>query len=198
MLSLKGSMKNKKLLLLATSNQHKLREIRHILGKSFTIKGMRVKVKEDQDTFEGNALKKAQALSKKHQALALADDSGLMVKCLKGRPGVRSARYASPPTTDNLCAKLLKEMRGCPRRSARFVCAIALVQPSKKTRIVKGACPGKIAYEMKGRYGFGYDPVFVPKGYQKTFAQMKPKMKNRLSHRARALKKARRLLLGLS
>jgi len=188
----------KKLLLLATSNKHKLREIRHILGKRYEVRGMRVKVKEDKKTFEGNALKKARAVAKRYQALALADDSGLMVNCLNGRPGVRSARYASPPTAKNLCGKLLKEINGKINRSARFICAMAVVHPSGKYRSVKGICPGRIIKEMKGSHGFGYDPVFVPKGYKKTFAQMKPALKNKLSHRARALRKAKKLLLGLS
>lgn len=189
---------NKKLLLLATSNKHKLREIGHILGERYTVKGIRARIKEDRKTFEGNALKKARAVAKRYQALALADDSGLMVNCLNGRPGVRSARYTSPPTAKNLCDKLLKEMDGKANRSARFICAMVVVHPSGKYRSVKGICPGRIINEMKGRHGFGYDPVFVPKGYKKTFAEMKPRMKNRISHRASALRKAKKLLLSLS
>jgi XTP/dITP diphosphohydrolase len=112
-----------------------------------------------------------------------------MVDCLGGRPGVKSARFATPPTPHNLCTKLLRVMRKCVTRNAKFVCVIAVVYPSGKTRTVKGICPGKIIHEMRGKHGFGYDPVFVPKGYKKSFAEMKPSMKNRISHRAKALKK---------
>jgi XTP/dITP diphosphohydrolase len=175
--------------LVATSNKHKLREIRHIL-KGARVLGMGTRVKEDGKTFEANAIKKAKAVAKKDGCVAIADDSGLMVDCLGGRPGVKSARFATPPTRDNLCKKLLRVMRwrGANRR-AKFVCAIAVVYPSGKVRTVKGICRGRIIREMRGRYGFGYDPVFVPKGYKKSFAEMKPSTKNRISHRAKALKK---------
>ena len=117
---------------------------------------------------------------------------------LGGKPGVRSARFASPPTAENLCKKLLRAMedkvasskgQGAGRRGAKFVCVIAIVYPSGKVRTVKGVCRGRIIHEMRGKHGFGYDPVFVPQGYKKTFAEMKPAMKNRLSHRAKALRK---------
>lgn len=109
---------------------------------------------------------------------------------------MRSARFANPPTPKNLCNKLLKVMRSAERgvRGAKFVCVIAVVYPSGKVRTVKGICQGKIIYEMRGKQGFGYDPVFVPKGYKKTFAEMKPAMKNRISHRARALRKLKNIV----
>ena len=181
-------------ILVATTNKHKLREIRHIL-KGTRVEGRGTKVKEDGKTFEANAIKKARAAAKKDGFIAIADDSGLMVNALNGRPGVRSARFATPPTAENLCRKLLRVMRlrGANRR-AKFVCVIAVVYPSGKVRTVKGICRGKIIHEMRGKHGFGYDPVFVPNGYKKTFAEMKPSKKNRLSHRARALKKLKQLL----
>lgn len=176
-------------ILVATTNKHKLREIRHIL-KGFRIKGQGSRVVEDGKTFEGNAIKKAKAAAKKYGEIAIADDSGLMVDCLGGKPGVKSARFATPPTPQNLCQKLLRVMRlRCAKRNAKFVCVIAIAYPSGKVRTVKGVCPGRIIHEMRGTRGFGYDPVFVPRGYQKTFAEMPPAMKNRISHRARALRK---------
>ncbi|MFC1511255.1 RdgB/HAM1 family non-canonical purine NTP pyrophosphatase [Candidatus Margulisiibacteriota bacterium] len=190
-------------IIVATSNKHKLREIRRILR--LRVAGHGVRVKENGKTFEANAIKKAKAVAKKFPGdIVIADDSGLMVDCLGGKPGVRSARFAKPPTKGNLCGKLLRKIRenqGKSRsasrrgsRQAKFVCVIAVVYPSGKVKTVKGVCPGKIIEEMRGQHGFGYDPVFVPAGYKKTFAQMKPAMKNRLSHRGRALKKLEKLL----
>ena len=181
-------------ILVATTNKHKLREIRHILRSPVT--GRQSPVKETGRTFEENAIKKAKAVVKKFGQIAIADDSGLMVDCLKGKPGVKSARFATPPTPKNLCTKLLRVMRNtkCVIRRARFVCVIAVVYPSGKTKTVKGICRGKIIHEMRGKYGFGYDPVFVPNGYNKTFAEMKPSMKNRISHRARALRKLKNIV----
>ncbi len=184
-------------ILIATTNKHKLREIRHIL-KGTRVWGLGIRVKEDAKTFEQNAIKKAKAVARKYKQIVIADDSGLMVDCLKGKPGVKSARFASPPTPKNLCTKLLREMgKGRRRkgRGAKFVCVIAIVYPSGKVRTVKGICRGKIIHEMRGKHGFGYDPVFVPNGYKKTFAEMKPSMKNRISHRARALKKCYNIIL---
>ena len=181
-------------ILVATTNKHKLREIRHILRSPVT--SHQSPVKETGKTFEANAVKKARVVAKKFGQIAIADDSGLMVDCLKGKPGVKSARFASPPTPENLCTKLLIVMRNasCVTRSAKFVCVIAIVYPSGKVKAVKGVCRGKIIHEMRGKYGFGYDPVFVPNGYKKTFAEMKPSMKNRISHRARALRKLKSIV----
>jgi XTP/dITP diphosphohydrolase len=149
-----------------------------------------MKVKETGKTFEENAVKKAKAVSRADGGIAIADDSGLEVKCLNGRPGVRSARFAGPkPTSQKLCKKLLKVMKNCKDRSAQFVCVIAVVYPDGRTKTIRGVCKGKIIDEMRGKNGFGYDPVFVPRGYRKTFAEMKPSMKNKLSHRGKALRK---------
>ncbi|MFH1826766.1 MAG: RdgB/HAM1 family non-canonical purine NTP pyrophosphatase [bacterium] len=180
-------------IVVATANKHKLREIRRILGLG--VRSWEFGVKEDGKTFEANAIKKAKAVKLKPNQIAIADDSGLMVDCLGGKPGVRSARFASPPTRENLCGKLLRVMwRRSGKRNAKFVCVIAIAYPSGKVRTVKGICPGKIIHEMRGKGGFGYDPVFVPRGYKKTFAEMKPAMKNRLSHRGRALRKLKAIL----
>lgn len=177
----------------ATSNKHKLDEIQKIL-KGIRVMGKEICVRENGKTFEENAIKKAKAGVKLFNKLTIADDSGLMVDCLGGTPGVKSARYASPPTPENLCTKLLKAIGNCKSRKAKFVCAIAIAPPKGKIKVVKGVVHGKIANKMRGTYGFGYDPVFIPKGYAKTFAAMHPKLKNKLSHRSIALKKAKAIL----
>lgn len=179
--------------LVATTNQHKLREIRNIL-KGHEVRGVGCEVLENGRTFEANAIKKVRSLKLQPDEIGIADDSGLMVDCLGGSPGVRSARFASPPTPKNLCGKLLKLMKGCRHRNARFVCAIAIAYPSGASRGVKGFVNGKIADKMMGRHGFGYDPVFVPSGYRETFAEMSAAQKNRLSHRGRALRKLKAIL----
>lgn len=180
-------------IIVATQNKHKLREIRHILKSR--VASQESRVKETGKTFEENAIKKAKAIKLKEGEIAIADDSGIMVDCLGGKPGVRSARFAYPPTTENMCKKLLRVMRlRCANRRAKFVCAIAVIYPTGKVKTVKGICRGKIIHEMRGKHGFGYDPVFVPLGYKKTFAQMKPAMKNRLSHRAKALRKLKSII----
>ena len=181
-------------IIVATTNEHKLREIRHILN-SHRVKGQGSRVTEDGKTFEANAIKKVKAIKLRPGQIAIADDSGLMVNCLAGKPGVRSARFASPPTPQNLCEKLLRVMgQRCAKRGVKFVCAIAVAYPSGKIRTVKGICRGRIVSEMRGEHGFGYDPLFKPCGYKKTFAQMSPGFKNRISHRARALRKMKSII----
>ncbi|MBU1867043.1 MAG: RdgB/HAM1 family non-canonical purine NTP pyrophosphatase [Candidatus Margulisbacteria bacterium] len=184
-----------KKIIVATTNQHKLREIGEILGIRVT--GKEIRVKENGKTFEANAIKKVKAIKLKPGEIAIADDSGLMVNCLNGKPGVKSARFATPPTPENLCRKLLKVMRDSRARGAKFVCAIAVAFPDGRIRVIKGIVHGRIVAEMRGVEGFGYDPVFRPCGYNKTFAEMSPAMKNRLSHRGLALKKLKQLLTVL-
>ncbi|NQU16540.1 MAG: RdgB/HAM1 family non-canonical purine NTP pyrophosphatase [Candidatus Saganbacteria bacterium] len=182
-----------KAIIVATSNKHKLKEIQDIL--KVPISSFNFPVTENGKTFEANAIKKAKAACQKTGQTAIADDSGLEVKCLDGKPGVRSARFAGPnPTPEKLCNKLLKTIRNTKYgiRKAQFVCVIAIAYPNGKTKTVKGICRGKIIHEMRGNKGFSYDPVFVPSGYKKTFAEMSPITKNRLSHRGRALRKLKR------
>jgi XTP/dITP diphosphohydrolase len=188
-------------IIVATTNKHKLREIKCILGGR--VKGIGVSVRENGKTFEANAVKKVRALKLKEGEIGLADDSGLMVACLGGKPGVRSARFATPPTAENLCRKLLHVMRNaqCVTRracrqagKAKFVCVIAVAWPSGEIRTVKGVVNGRIIKELRGSRGFGYDPVFVPAGYKKTFAEMSPVLKNKISHRGRALKKLKAII----
>lgn len=180
-------------LLVATGNKHKLQEIKKILN-GFEVIGYPINVNENGKTFEENALKKAKAVFKKFRKLTIADDSGLMVNCLHGKPGIKSARFASPPTSANLCKKLLLKMNGHKNRKAKFVCAIAIVFPNQKVKIIKGIIYGKITDTMLGKHGFGYDPIFMPKGFNKTFAEMKSVQKNKISHRSLALNKVKKLL----
>jgi XTP/dITP diphosphohydrolase len=153
-------------------------------------------VAEDAGTFVGNALLKARALRavldaqpETAGAWALADDSGLRVDALGGAPGVESARYAGPGATDaqNL-AKLVAALRGVPaeKRGAEFVCVLALIGPDGTERIFEGRCPGRLLNTPRGAAGFGYDPLFVPEGETRTFAEMDAAEKNARSHRARA------------
>ena len=125
----------------------------------------------------------------------MADDSGLEVEALGGAPGVRSARYAGEPTnTPANNALLLKNLAGCANRRARFTCAIALVSPDGAERVVEGHCPGTISETPSGANGFGYDPLFVPDGHSKSFAELPPEEKNKISHRSRALAEAKKIV----
>lgn len=186
-------------ILLATSNQNKVREIRNIFqGSHLSFVSAREfgdlpEVVEDQDSFAGNATKKATSLAMASGLPALADDSGLEVRALAGRPGVYSARYAGSNCDDEAnIDKLLDELRQIDDRRARFCCAIALAHPDGSCETVFGTCDGRISHERAGENGFGYDPVFIPKGYESTFAQLESKIKNEISHRSVALQAARR------
>jgi XTP/dITP diphosphohydrolase len=184
-------------LLVATRNRHKLQEIRAILD----IPGLELvgaedvpglpEVEEDAPTFEGNAIKKARTLAGAGACWTLADDSGLEVDALGGAPGVHSARYAglAADTTANN-ARLLREMAGVADRRARFRCVLALCAPDGRAWTVEGRCEGRLLESPRGLLGFGYDPLFVPDGQKKTFAELAPGIKNRLSHRGRALQRA--------
>ncbi len=185
--------------LIATRNPHKLREIRAILsvpGLSF-VTAMDVPnlpdVVEDGRTFEENAVKKAVTWARSSGLWAVADDSGLEVDALGGEPGVRSARYAGEPAGDVANNRLLlARLHGVLNRRARFLCVIALASPNGWTDVVEGRCEGHITDTPRGTHGFGYDPLFIPDGYDQTFAEMPPELKNRISHRARALEAAAR------
>ena len=185
-------------LLIATRNRHKLEEIRQIfalpsleLVAADDVPGLPEDVVEDADTFEGNALKKARELCAASGLWTLADDSGLEVAALNNAPGVFSARYAGEPCSypaNN--AKLLSELAGVADRRARFRCAVALCSPDGRSWIVDGTCPGHIIDEPRGASGFGYDPLFVPDGHDKTFAELDSAVKNAISHRGHALQRA--------
>lgn len=161
-------------------------------------------VHEDGATFKSNALKKAVQTSRHTILPVLAEDSGLEVRALGGKPGVRSARFAGPAQDDIANVdKLLRLLKKVPvsRRQARFVCWMAVAAGGKPVRTFKGVCSGSIAFERAGKGGFGYDPVFIPAGHRKTTAQISAAEKDRLSHRGRAARQLRdwlkRYLRGL-
>ena len=184
--------------LVATRNKHKLEEIRQIFalpGLSLLaadeVAGLPEDVIEDADTFEGNAVKKARELCTASGLWTLADDSGLEVVALDNAPGVFSARYAGEPCNcpaNN--AKLLRELSGVADRRAQFRCAVALCAPDGREWVVNGYCKGTIIEASRGDNGFGYDPLFVPDGHTRTFAELDSGTKNALSHRGNALRRA--------
>jgi XTP/dITP diphosphohydrolase len=154
-------------------------------------------VEEDGRTFEENAIKKAREVSAATGLPALADDTGLEVDALDGAPGVFSARYAGePPDYDSNNEKLLHELEGVrdEERTARFRCVIALAMPGGEVRTVEGTTRGRILRARRGDGGFGYDPLFLPDGFSKTYAEMSAKEKNACSHRGRAVRAARAML----
>ncbi len=187
---------------IATHNRHKVEEILDILSglkiellslNSFPEIG---EIVEDGDTLEDNARKKARTVYNATGILSLADDTGLVVEALGGRPGVYSARYSGEHATyeqNNL--KLLGELKGVPaeKRNAKFRCVISIIG-SGIDEIAVGEVPGRIVDEVRGKNGFGYDPLFVADGYDITYAEMDSETKNSLSHRARALEAARKIL----
>lgn len=188
-----------KRLLLATRNQHKKRELQELLsGIEVDILTLEdvipiAEVEEDGDTFEANAVKKACETAKASGILSLADDSGLEVDILQGKPGVYSARFAGEGASDEANnIKLLELLDSIPdnERSARFVCVIAICDRGCGVKTVRGECAGSIARSPAGTGGFGYDPLFIPCGYNQTYAQLSAAEKNKISHRGVALQKA--------
>lgn len=184
-------------LVAGTNNRHKLDELRAILAPhgidvaGLHDVGLRIEVVEDAGTFAGNAAKKAVEVAAAAGLPAFADDSGLEVLALDGAPGVLSARYAGEPSNDRAnTRKLLDAMGGVQDRRARFVCVIALATPAGLVGTARGEIPGRIIDAPRGHGGFGYDPVFVPDGFDQTFAEIPAAEKNRLSHRANALRDA--------
>ena len=188
---------------IATRNDKKLRELKRYL-KSVRAHIISLKdvahasgIREDKSTFKGNAVKKAVTISKFTKGIVLADDSGLCVDLLDGQPGVKSARFAGCNKKDHdNNTKLLKIMRRVPagKRRARFVCAIAIANKGKVVKIIEEYCEGRIANSIRGRHGFGYDPLFLIPKYKKTFGELGLKVKDKMSHRSKALKKARKFL----
>jgi len=181
-------------LVFATNNQHKLREIREITGNALRITslsdlGLDTDIPENQETIEGNARQKARFIYEKTGMDCFADDTGLEIASLDGRPGVYSARYAGEGCSfaDNV-RKVLKEMQGIEDRRACFRCAICLIYKVNEY-IFEGRVEGEITQSPSGADGFGYDPVFRPDKQSQTFAEMPPYLKNGLSHRGRAVQK---------
>ena len=195
-------------LVLATRNQGKVRELTDMLSSSrdgscaYPIEVISLEnypdapeVVEDGKTYMENAVKKASIIAEYTSQITLADDAGLEVDALNGAPGINSKRWAGEDATDDIrIAKLLQALEGATNRQARFIAAIAVVHPNSEPKVVLGVCDGHIRHDPVGESGFGYDPVFVPDGYHQTFAELGEEIKNRISHRAKALEQALALL----
>lgn len=192
-------------IVLATNNAHKVREIRAILKESGLLVRLKTlndfpkrrPVKEDRPTIEGNAIKKAVEVARATGHLALADDTGLFIKALRGRPGVFSARFAGAGCDfEDNNRKVLRLLASTPpaRRSAVFRCVAALARPDGRVLTAEGRLTGRITDGLRGTKGFGYDPIFWVPAFKKTFAEMTPEQKNAISHRGRAFRKVPGLL----
>jgi XTP/dITP diphosphohydrolase len=192
-------------LVLATSNPGKLLEFRALLGDlPLALRALdafpEVRLPDEGDDYEANAAAKARAIARDTGRPALADDSGLEVAALGGAPGPRSARYGGPGLDDAArTARLLEEVAaaGGAARGARFVCVAALAFPDGRVVTARGECAGTLLDAPRGRGGFGYDPVFAPEGDTRSLAELPPERKNRISHRARALRALEPALRGL-
>lgn len=198
---------NHRKLVLSTNNIHKVEEIKDIL-KDLPIEVLSKKdlgleeldVVEDGTTLEENSIKKAKALSNKTDYMVMADDSGLFVEALNGVPGVYSSRYAGEEGNDlKNNKKLIKELENIPleNRNGSFKTVIALVTEEKQVLTVRGECKGHIISSPRGENGFGYDPLFIPEGYNETFGELGEEVKNKISHRAKALEEIRKTLINL-
>ena len=191
----------KKKLVVATNNAHKLEEIAAILGDEmelFSLKDINchADIPETADTLEGNARQKAMYIYENYGMDCFADDTGLEVEALNGAPGVFSARYAGDGhDSEANMQKLLKELKGNEIRKAQFRTAICLIMEGKEY-LFEGIVKGAIIEEKRGGAGFGYDPIFVPEGYEQTFAELGNDIKNTISHRARAVEKLCKFLKG--
>jgi XTP/dITP diphosphohydrolase len=186
-------------LIVATRNAHKTREIEQIFGSGLTVRDLTAhpeisEITESGTSFEENAKLKAIAVSKKLPGLVIADDSGLEVDALGGAPGIQSARYAGVNANDKeKIAKLLSlvaniEAKSAQRR-ARFRCVLAVARDGQVLATFEGVVDGKIAERPCGSHGFGYDPIFIPNGFEETFAELPKEVKNNISHRAKAIRK---------
>ena len=188
-------------LILASGNASKLAEIRQLLPESFELislkdLGFEGEIAETEATFEGNALLKARFIFQKYGISALADDSGLEVEALDRRPGVYSARYSgAQATAASNNTLLLTEMTGKQNRSARFVAVLALVLEGSEY-LFRGEVHGTIAESCMGTNGFGYDPLFIPDGYDQTFGTLSSEIKQQISHRSKAMKQLRDFFAG--
>lgn len=193
-----------KTIIFATKNMGKMKEIRSKLPdydvKSMEEAGIDIDVEENGETFEANAIIKAEAIMKISNEIVVADDSGLEIDYLNKEPGVYSARYLGYDTSyDYKNNKILEKLIGVPddKRTARFVCAMAIACPNKETRTVRATIEGVIGYKIEGENGFGYDPIFYVPELKKTTAQLSLEEKNKISHRGKALDQVRKILEDL-
>jgi len=181
-------------LVFATNNENKVKEIRAVLGNSFSIitlqeAGIDIDIPEPHDTLEANATEKSVTINNMTGKNCFSEDTGLEIPALNGAPGVLSARYAGEQkSADDNISKVLQELEGSSNRTAQFRTVISLILEGKEYQF-EGICPGTILTERKGGKGFGYDPIFVPDGAAKAFAEMDITEKNQYSHRAKAFHK---------
>ncbi len=182
-------------LVFATNNKHKLSEMSSILGDKIELLSLKdincdVDIPETADTLEGNAILKSEFIYNNYNINCFADDTGLEVEALNGEPGVYSARYAEGESHDSMAnmKKLLSKLENVENRSAQFRTVISLILDGKKY-VFEGIVKGRISKERKGDKGFGYDPIFIPEGYDKSFAELGEDVKNKISHRAKAVEK---------
>lgn len=192
---------HKRPVVFATGNEHKVKEVNAALKGAFEAISLRSigceeELPENSPTLEGNALEKARYVHQHYQVDCFSEDTGLEVEALDGAPGVYSARYAGPARdAEANMALLLGRLRGIENRRARFRTVIALILDGQEYTF-EGVVNGSIAHEKKGAQGFGYDPIFMPDGFSRTFAQMSAEEKNAISHRGRAMGKLKAFLLG--
>ena len=186
-------------LIVATRNAHKTREIEQIFGSALAVRDLTAhpeisEITESGTSFEENAKLKAIAVSRKLPGLVIADDSGLEVDALGGAPGVRSARYAGVNASDTeridkLLSRVANVGAKSDQRRARFRCVLAVARDGHVLATFEGVVDGKIAERPRGSHGFGYDPIFIPEGFEETFAELPEEVKNNISHRAKAVRK---------
>jgi len=192
-------------ILIATNNPGKIRELKELL-KDLPLKLVNLdeaapgfEVKETGETFKENAILKAMGCAKKTGFLTVADDSGLEIDALDKKPGVYSARCFGDVSQEDKNQNILEMMKDIPeeKRNARFQCVFAIGAPAGKIKTAGGTMEGRISFESKGENGFGYDPIFIPKGFTKTNAELTIEEKNEISHRGKALRKAIEILKGI-
>jgi XTP/dITP diphosphohydrolase len=195
------NLKNIKSLLIATNNKGKLSEIKKLLPEHITFYSPKdfnlIEPIENKKTFEGNAVIKARYCAEKSKLISLSDDSGLEISTLNGDPGIYSARWAGEKKDFKLAikkvySKLKKKKKLNKNNKARFYCSLAIAFPNGTYKTFSGTVNGKISKKPKGNNGFGYDPIFIPNGYKKTFGEMKANLKDKISHRYKAFNKIKR------